>query len=203
MARMPLTGYVSVQLGGFLHPFLQTVPPSYARPIEDLVLPVVGADSTMVSRLARRMSWGPREMIHREKRLCRHAKTRSLDDVGLSAALRTEAGLYLQQDSLVLLDTSDLSKPYARKMWYLGTVQDGSRKTTTPGYWLVGAFLRCKRGGRGRGNRAHPCGRGLPCPDGQERHDDDRTSLRARAAPRRAAQVPAGRGGLDRPGEGG
>jgi hypothetical protein len=85
-------------------------------------------------------------MIHREKRLCRHAKTRSFDDVGLSAALRARAALHLRQDSLVLLDTSDRSKPYARKMEHLGIVRDGSRKTTGPGYWLVGAFLRLKRG---------------------------------------------------------
>lgn len=54
----------------------------------------------MVSQLAGRMGWGPRERIHREKRLCRHAKSRSFDDVGPSAALRTRAARLLGKDRL-------------------------------------------------------------------------------------------------------
>jgi len=146
MTRMSLTGYVSVQLDRFVQPFVRTVPREYAKPVKELVFLILGGASIMVSQLARRMSWGPREMIHREKRLCRHAKTKSFDDVGLSGALRVQAAEHLRKDSLVLLDTSDLSKPYARKMEHLGIVRDGSRKTTGPGYWLIGAFLRLKRG---------------------------------------------------------
>jgi len=143
---MSLTGYVSVQLDGFLQPFVQGLARESGRAVKELVFLIVGSASIMVSRLARRMSWGPSRMIHREKRLCRHAKTKSFDDVGLSGALRAQAAEHLRKDSLVLLDTSDLSKPYGRKMEHLGIVRDGSRKTNGPGYWLVGAFLRRKRG---------------------------------------------------------
>jgi hypothetical protein len=143
---MSLTGYVSVQLDGFIKPFVPTLSPTSAKAVKELVFLILWAASLMVSQLARRMTWGPREMIHREKRLCRHAGTGSFDDAALSGTLRTEAARQLRQDSLVLLDTSDLSKPYARKMEHLGIVRDGSRRTTGPGYWLVGAFLRLKRG---------------------------------------------------------
>jgi len=146
MTRMSLTGYVSVPLDGFLKPFVQAAPPHYARAVKELVFLIMGAASLMVSQLARRMTGGPQGMIHREKRLCRHAGTRSWDDVALSGALRTEAARQLRQDRLILLDTSDLSKPYARKMEYLGIIRDGSRRTLGPGYWPVGAFLRLKRG---------------------------------------------------------
>jgi len=91
MTRMSLTGYLSVQLDRFLKPFVQAVPCDYAKPVKELVFLILGAASIMVSQLGRRMSWGPLEMIHREKRLCRHAKTKSFDDVGLSAALRGQA----------------------------------------------------------------------------------------------------------------
>ena len=146
MTRMSLTGFLSVQLDGFLKPFVQPVPSEYRRAVHELVFLIVGAASIMVSQLARRMIGGPARMIHREKRLCRHAKTRAFDDTGLSAALRVQAALQMRQDSLVVLDTSDLSKPYARKMEHLGIVRDGSAKTNGPGYWLVGAFLRLTRG---------------------------------------------------------
>jgi hypothetical protein len=146
MTRMSLTGFLSVQLSGFLKPFLRTVPSVHHRAVQGLVFLIVGSASIMISELARRMNSGPQRMIHREKRLCRHAKTKSFDDVGISAALRQEAAVHLRQDSLVLLDASDLCKPYARKMEHLAFVRDGSLKTTRPGYWLIGAFLRLKRG---------------------------------------------------------
>jgi len=146
MTRMSLTGYLSVQLDRFLKPFVQAVPCNYAKPVKELVFLILGAPSIMVWQLGRRMSWGPREMIHREKRLCRHAKTKSFGDMGLSAALRVQAAEHLRQDSLILLDTSDIAKPHARKMEHLGIVHDGSAKTNGPGHWLVGAFLRLKRG---------------------------------------------------------
>jgi hypothetical protein len=76
--------------------------------------------------MARPMIRGPPPMIHRPKCLCRHAKTRPFDAAGLSAALRVQLAEHLRGDSLVLLDTSDLSKPYARKMEHLGIVRDGS-----------------------------------------------------------------------------
>jgi hypothetical protein len=146
MTRMSLTGHLSVALTGFLQPFVASLAEVHRRAVGELVFLIVGAGSIMVSQMARRMSWGSRRMIQREKRLCRHAKTRSFDDVDLSGALRREAARHLRPDSLVLLDTSDLSKPYARKMEHVGIVHDASRKTAGPGYWLVSAFLRLKRG---------------------------------------------------------
>lgn len=146
MTRMSLTGFLSVQLSGFLKPFVDSVDLAYRRSVQELVFLIVGSASLMVSELARRMTWGPLGMIHREKRLCRHVKTRSFDDVGISTALRQEAAVHLRRDSLVLLDTSDLCKPYAHKMEHLAFVRDGSLKINRPGYWLVGAFLRLKRG---------------------------------------------------------
>jgi len=143
---MSLTGSLSVQLNEFVQPFLADVAVDYHRAVRELILLIVGAASVMVSELARRLTWGPRRMIQREKRLCRHAKSKAFDDLGISAALRQEAAVHMRQDSLVLLDSSDLSKPYARKMQHLGIVRDGSAKTNGPGYWLGAAFLRLKRG---------------------------------------------------------
>jgi hypothetical protein len=39
--------------------------------------------------------------------------------------------------TLLIADTSDLSKPYARKMEYLSRVRDGSKKELADGYWTM------------------------------------------------------------------
>jgi hypothetical protein len=39
--------------------------------------------------------------------------------------------------SLLVLDLSDISKSYARKMEYLSCVHDGSRQSLSEGYWLI------------------------------------------------------------------
>lgn len=43
---------------------------------------------------------------------------------------------YVHADTYVLVDPSDIVKPYAEKMEYLATVRDGSRGELAEGYWL-------------------------------------------------------------------
>lgn len=51
--------------------------------------------------------------------------------------LLREAARFVGNDSLLVIDPTDLTKPYARKMEYLGTVRDGSTKRIGPGYGCV------------------------------------------------------------------
>ena len=41
------------------------------------------------------------------------------------------------RDTLLILDPSDITKPYAEKMEYLAEVRDGSEGTIGKGYWLI------------------------------------------------------------------
>ena len=43
----------------------------------------------------------------------------------------------IREDTLLVLDISDLSKKYAQKMEYLATVREGSEKTRARGYWTL------------------------------------------------------------------
>ena len=48
----------------------------------------------------------------------------------------------IEEDTLLVLDISDIAKKYAQKMEYLATVRDGSEGTLTNGYWtcsVIGA----------------------------------------------------------------
>jgi hypothetical protein len=60
----------------------------------------------------------------------------------LSDSLCQMASSRVEEETLLILDISDIAKKYARKMEYLATVHDGSEGTLANGYWtcsVVGA----------------------------------------------------------------
>ena len=52
---------------------------------------------------------------------------------------------YLQDDTPIILDLSDIAKPLAKKMDYLATVRDGSTGELVNGYWLVELYASLSR----------------------------------------------------------
>jgi len=42
----------------------------------------------------------------------------------------------IKENTLLVLDISDIAKKYAEKMEYLATVRDGSEGTLAHGYWI-------------------------------------------------------------------
>jgi len=53
---------------------------------------------------------------------------------------------FIRDDTPIILDLSDIAKPFAKKMDYLATVRDGSTGELVNGYWLVELYasLSCK-----------------------------------------------------------
>jgi len=66
---------------------------------------------------------------------------RQLGRVGLRERVRenllTEASRLVGNDTLLVVDPTDLAKPYARKMEYLAEVRDGSKREISTGYWCL------------------------------------------------------------------
>ena len=54
----------------------------------------------------------------------------------LGAAVLREGGARIGARTLLVLDISDIAKPYAEKMQYLARVRDGSTGDIVDGYWL-------------------------------------------------------------------
>ena len=54
----------------------------------------------------------------------------------LGAAVLREGGASIGARTLLVLDISDIAKPYAEKMQYLARVRDGSTGDIVDGYWL-------------------------------------------------------------------
>jgi len=51
----------------------------------------------------------------------------------------------MQDDTPIVLDLSDIAKPFAKKMDYLATVRDGSTGELVNGYWLVELYASLSR----------------------------------------------------------
>jgi hypothetical protein len=69
-----------------------------------------------------------------EYRLCRQLEREELWD-HLTDSLCRLAAPQVKETTLLVLDISEISKKYAKKMEYLGMVRDGSEKQLASGYW--------------------------------------------------------------------
>jgi hypothetical protein len=95
---------------------------------------IASRGSLRLSEIARSLN-EPIALIKTENRLSRQAAR-----PGLAEEVRdwviAQAEPYVGRDPLLIIDPSDIVKPYAEKMEYLARVRDGSRKEQADGYWL-------------------------------------------------------------------
>jgi hypothetical protein len=75
-------------------------------------------------------------MIKTINRLSFELTRKELWEKVTSGILRLAKG-DVRVDTLLILDLSDIAKPYARAMEYLGRVHDGSLGKLSNGYWTV------------------------------------------------------------------
>ena len=77
--------------------------------------------------------------------------TADLEYVHLADSLCRLAAPQIKETTLLVLDVSDISKKYAKKMEYMGKVRDGSEKQIASGSWIGEAtggksFAPCSNG---------------------------------------------------------
>lgn len=71
-----------------------------------------------------------------QERLCRQLNREGLGQRLIQNLLK-EGNARVGKDTLKILDISDITKKYAKKMQYLAQVRDGSEGKITQGYWTV------------------------------------------------------------------
>jgi len=71
-----------------------------------------------------------------EERFCRQLAKPALWD-NIQGTLLLEAASRVKQDTLLVLDPSDIQKKYAKKMEHLAYVRDGSDDVIGTGYWTI------------------------------------------------------------------
>lgn len=107
---------------------------------------IASRGSLKLSEIARSLN-EPIALIKTENRLSRQAARPHLDEV-LRDHVIAQGAARIGRDTLLIVDPSDIAKPYAEKMEYLARVRDGSKKELADGYWLC-QIVGVDRGGQG------------------------------------------------------
>jgi len=103
--------------------------------VEEMVFGLEARGSVRLSEVSRSLE----EPILLKKtldRLCHQLKNEKLAEV-LQKNLLIEAAVRIKEDTLLVIDLSDIGKKYAKKMEYLAQVHDGSEGKIARGYWTV------------------------------------------------------------------
>jgi len=105
------------------------------RFVNEMVYGIQASESVLLTEIGRVLE----EAIPLRKtewRLSRNLQREGLGDVVQANVLREAAGR-ITEESLLVIDPSDIAKKYAKKMEYLATVRDGSEGTLAQGYWTM------------------------------------------------------------------
>ena len=74
------------------------------------------------------------KLINTVERLSRNLASKDLSKT-VNRQLVAAASRRIEQDTLVIVDLSDIQKPYGSSMEHIGLVRDGSSGKIGPGYW--------------------------------------------------------------------
>lgn len=117
------------------------------RFLTDLVTGLVIAGHVHLTKIARALTRGLGNTHADEKRLSKHLGSEPWDARPLADELRRRSAALATPQTLLVADTTDLAKYYARHLEGLGRVHDGSdpEKRSAPGYALFEAYVRVGR----------------------------------------------------------
>ena len=105
------------------------------RFVSEMIYGIQAAESVMLTEVARTLEEDT-SIKKTEERLSRNLQRPDLEGVVQDNVLRMAQG-HIGEDTLLIIDPSDLSKKYAKKMEYLATVRDGSTHDLALGYWMM------------------------------------------------------------------
>jgi hypothetical protein len=112
--------------------------------LTDMLTGLVIAGHVHLTAIARGLSGGAGNIHATEKRLSRHLASEHWDMSPVADELLSRSAAGVGDDTLIVADTTDLAKYYAKHLEGLGRVHDGSdpAKRTAPGYCVFEAYVR-------------------------------------------------------------
>ena len=124
-----------------LHSFLKIISKNLSMPskkfLRDAVIGLLRARNPIVCQMARHLPNQRTKFISRLDRLDQHLVKKSNFDNHVKETLPEVWLPYVNDDTPIILDLSELAKRLAKKMDYLSTVRDGSTGELVNGYWLI------------------------------------------------------------------
>jgi hypothetical protein len=130
---------IARKIQGQIHQFSgklsRRLPKVARRFIEEMIYGIQTRGSVRLSEIARSLNEGIplKKTINRLSNQLK--RPRLLEDI--EEAIIGEGKSRIKEDSLLIVDVSDITKPYAEKMEYLAQVRDGSNHVIGEGYWTM------------------------------------------------------------------
>ena len=132
-----------------LHDFLKKIGNSLSVPdkkfLRDGFIGLIRCGKPIVCQMARHLPNQRTKFLSRLDRLEAHLVKDNDFDNKLKAELPEFWLPCMQDDTPIVLDLSDMAKPFAKKMDYLATVRDGSTGELVNGYWLLEMYASLSR----------------------------------------------------------
>jgi len=138
--REALMEYLSSNLNDFLKKASKNLSLPSKKFLRDSLIGLIRAGQPIVCQMARHLPNQRTKFLSRLDRLEGHLLDDSNFDDQIKDVLPEVWLPYFKDDTAIILDLSDIAKPYARKMDYLATVRDGSTGELVNGYWLLEAY---------------------------------------------------------------
>jgi hypothetical protein len=145
MAGTTLTTTIRRRLSTFARGIARPFTDSRRRDfVTDMLAGLVAAGHVHLTAVARALSRGAGTIHAAEKRLSRHLGSEHWDMSPVADELLRRSAALVTDDTLIVADTTDLAKYYARALEGLGRVHDGSDPDgrTAPGYCVFEAYAR-------------------------------------------------------------
>lgn len=121
------------KITGFSGELSSGLPKVAERFVREMVYGIQASQSVVLTKIGRMLEESA-SIKKVEERLSRQLVRRGLGEK-VQQNLLEMASKYVGEDTLLILDISDIQKKYAKKMQYLGTVRDGSEGELGNGYW--------------------------------------------------------------------
>lgn len=128
-----LAAKIQGRIEGFSGKLVRGLSRPAARMVREVLVGIQARGSVRLSEVARALD-EPVAMKKVIERLGRHLKRQEVREAVRQNLLELGARR-VREETLLVVDLTDVSKPHARRMEHLARVRDGSTGELTPGYW--------------------------------------------------------------------
>lgn len=145
LKRKALIDSISSNLHGFLKKIANNLSVPDKKFLRDSLIGLLRCGKPIVCQMARHLPNQQIKFLSRLDRLEAHLVKDSDFDDKIKAELPVNWLPFIKDDTPIILDLSDIAKPFAKKMDYLATIRDGSSGELVNGYWLVELYASLSR----------------------------------------------------------
>jgi hypothetical protein len=143
--RKALMESISSNLHGFLKKITHNLSVPDRKFLRDGLIGLIRSGKPIVCQMARQLPNQRTRFLSRLDRLEDHLVKHSNFDSKIKAELPQVWLAFIKDDTPIILDLSDIAKPFAKQMDYLATVRDGSTGKLVNGYWVVELYASLSR----------------------------------------------------------